>query len=179
MGRDDDWVIPAEHDECARCQAPMAPGTVVTTVLQLAAEGPSREDLCEGCGEAVGDESNTFFWRRKRPESDQPTIVVDYALLREAFPHLCSRTEELYERLAYLVGLVLVRKRMLRLVGFEVREGREVMIVTRGAGQPTQVVPAPHLSAEALVEAREQLGQLLSSELPDLTGTIQDVNPED
>lgn len=176
VSRNEDWTIPTGHHECDRCHSSVEVGETVTTVLQLDEQGPRREDLCATCGEDVGDAA--IFWRHRRPDEENPHIVVDYALLREAFPHLCARDEPLYHRLAYLVGLVLVRKRMLRLVGFEVRDGKEVMIVTRGAGQPQQVVPAPHLEAEQLVETREQLGRLLTSELPDLGGDALEVRED-
>src|SRR5262245_30706659 len=86
---------------------------------------------------------------------------------------MLQRGDEIYRRLSYLVALVLVRKRHLRLHGFEVRQGREVMVVSRGAGQPAFDVPAPYLSPEDMLAVREHLSRLLQADfaegdLPDL-----------
>lgn len=161
----DGWKIPASAHLCARCENPLEVGDDVTVVLGFGEDGPSREDLCATCGESVG-ESGAVFWRHKLPESAAAPRVVDYALLREMFHKMIERTEPIYQRLSYLVGLVLVRKRSLRLKGFELRGDREVMVVTRGAGEPELDVPAPHLDAEAMLQTREHLKRLLAADLP-------------
>ena len=161
----DGWKIPASAHLCARCENPLEVGDDVTVVLGFGEEGPTREDLCARCGQSVGD-SGEVFWRHRLPESAAAPRVVDYALLREMFHKMLERTEPVYQRLSYLVGLVLVRKRSLRLRGFELRGGREVMVVTRGAGEPELEVPAPHLDAEAMLQTREHLKRLLAADLP-------------
>ena len=123
-------------------------------------------------------EPEVCFWTRRRPESAQQRTVVDYAMLRELFGRMLLRDDDVYRRLSYLVALVLIRKRFLRLVGFQRRAGREVMVVTRGAGQPSLDVPAPLLTAEDLLLVRDQLAQLLHADLadhdlPELVGLLE------
>ncbi|MDG2148981.1 MAG: hypothetical protein P8N09_05590 [Planctomycetota bacterium] len=166
MSDSDNWKIPASTDQCARCSAGLAVDDEVTVLLSFSEEGPNREDLCATCGNNVDASGSDVFWRHKLPESAVASPVVDYALLREMFQRMLPRSEPIYQRLSYLVGLVLVRKRFLRLRGFERREGEEVMVVARGAGEPSFDVPAPHLSAEVLVETREHLKRLLAADLP-------------
>ncbi len=182
----DGWRIPALHEICQGCEAPLNAGERVTTVLSFGDLGPERSDLCEACGNSVGNSAgeassaalrDSVFWRRVRPEDRSRRPLVDYALLREVFARLLGRSEPLYARLSYLVGLVLVRKRHLRLKGFEIRRGREVMLVTRGAGQPEIEVPAPFLSPEDMVVTRDYLMNLLAIDLgeeglPDLATLV-------
>lgn len=167
MATPEAWQIPSPADSCARCQAALEPHTEVTVQLVLGQEGPERQDLCSACGEAVGNGDGGFYWRQRRHEKGDERPVVDYAFLREMFGRMLERPEEVYRRLAYLVGLVLIRKRHLRLKGFEQRDGHEVMIVTRGKDAPDQEVPAPFLSAEDMVATRELLSRLMASDLPD------------
>lgn len=115
----------------------------------------------------MGNQAGGIFWKRSFPEDGDSRPVVDYIFLQEMFGRMLEREEEIYRRLSYLVGLVLIRKRHLRLKTFGSRDGREVMIVTRGAGQPEQIVPAPFLTAEDMVDTREMLTRLLSADLPD------------
>ena len=165
MSLTDAWKIPTASRACAACQAPLQTGQLVTTVFRLAPEGPERRDLCEACGHAEENVRETFFWRRRLPEPEAGrAVVVDYTLLRELFLRMLQRGDEIYRRLSYLVALVLVRKRHLKLHGFEVRAGREVMVVSRGAGQPSFDVPAPFLSAEDMLAVREHLSRLVQAD---------------
>jgi hypothetical protein len=145
----------------------LAVGQPVTSVIRLEPTGPGRQDLCASCGQSVAGAAEVLFWRRKRPEAGARRAIVDYAMLRELFARLLEKPGELYERLSYLVALVLIRKRHLRLVGFEARRGREVMLVTRAAGEPAIEVPAPYLTPEDMVSVREHLNRLLQADLPD------------
>lgn len=173
MSLTDAWKIPTASRACAACQAALRTGDLVTTSFRWLPEGPERRDLCEACGRAAENLDDAFFWRRRLPASEERRPVVDYALLRELFLRMLQRGDEIYRRLSYLVALVLVRKRYLRLHGFDVRAGREVMVVSRGAGQPAFDVPAPFLSAEDMLAVREHLSRLLQADfaegdLPDL-----------
>ena len=161
-----DWRLPAPAEQCARCESALEVGADCTVVLAFGEEGPTREDLCATCGEVPSDDPAAVFWRHKVPTRDASRPVVDYALLREMFERMLGRSEPAYQRLSYLVALVLLRKRSLRLRGFEVRDGKEVMVVVRKVGEPELIVPAPLLDAEALVETREQLTRLLHADLP-------------
>ena len=173
MSLTDAWKIPTASRQCAACNAALPVGHLVTTVFRWLPEGPERRDLCETCGQSEENLSDAFFWRRHLPESEARRPVVDYALLRELFTRMLQRGDEIYRRLSYLVALVLVRKRFLKLHGFEVREGREVMVVSRGTGQPSFDVPAPYLSGDDMLAVREHLSRLLQADfaegdLPDL-----------
>jgi hypothetical protein len=169
----DAWKIPTVTRNCASCQRALQIGDPVTTVFRLQADGPERRDLCNECGQLGENLGDAFFWRHRLPADGNRRPVVDYALLRELFTRMLQRGDEIYRRLSYLVALVLIRKRWLRLHGFEVRDGREVMVVSRGAGEPGFDVPAPFLSAEDMVAVREHLARLLQADvvegdLPDL-----------
>ena len=163
----EDWKLPSGVERCSRCAAELVPGQPMTSVIRLAPDGPGRQDLCASCGQAVGGEADVFFWRRNRPPASERRAIVDYTMLRELFGRLLERPGELYARLSYLVALVLIRKRHLRLAGFEARGGREVMLVSRAAGEPAIEVPAPFLTSEDMVEVRAHLNRLLQADLPD------------
>ena len=165
VAQDDDWKLPKRAERCQACEAELQPRDEVTTVIGLDADGPVRQDLCAACGQAAESMPDAIFWRRHLPESAATRPVVDYALLRELFTRMLAREEDLYRRLCYLIALVLVRKRHLRLKGFARRGAREVMVVNRGAGQPEFDVPAPFLAAEDLPPLRERLSRLLQADL--------------
>lgn len=174
----DAWKLPAGTDACARCGRTLSPGELITACIRFTAEGAHREDRCETCGRTVED-GDVVFWRARRHDEADRRPVVDYELLREIFETLRTRTDVTSTRLAYLVGLVLVRKKVLRLDTFEVRGGREVMVVRRKRGGEPLEVPAPPMSAENMVEVRDQLGRLLRADLSDLEGLADRSTVED
>ena len=163
----DDWKLPSGTERCSACAAELQVGQPVTSVIRLAAAGPGRQDLCASCGQTVTGEADVFFWRRMRPLASERKAIVDYTMLRELFTRLLERQGELYARLSYLIALVLIRKRHLRLQAFEQRGGREVMLVVRGAGEPTIEVPAPFLTPDDMLSVRAHLNRLLQADLPD------------
>jgi hypothetical protein len=163
----EDWKIPAGADACSECGKPLPAGEPVTTVFRLTDGGPERADLCAGCAESGNTPGEGFSWRRNQPDPTRQKAVVDSAMLNELFDRMLLRKDELYRRLTYLVALVLIRKRKLRLIGFELRERREVMVVNRGAGQPAFDVPAPFLTAEEMLPVREHLTRLLAADIED------------
>jgi hypothetical protein len=167
QGSQEEWKLPGGSEACSVCASELLPGDAVTSVIRLVDAGPERSDLCASCGEAVVSEAGLFYWRRHLPDGVAQRPVVDYAMLREIFTRLLQREDAAYQRLAYLVALVLIRKRHLRLLAFEARAGAEVMLVRRSAAHPTLVVPAPYLGPEQMLEAREQLTRLMAAELPD------------
>ena len=57
----DGWSIPSGAESCARCEAPLEAGAPVTALLEIADEGPLRQDLCQACGEALEQEAETIF----------------------------------------------------------------------------------------------------------------------
>ncbi len=175
MSLTDAWKIPASSHECAACRRALQAGDTVTTAFRWLAEGPERRDLCEACGRAEENVAEAFFWRRRLRADEARRPVVDYALLRELFTRMLQRGDEIYRRLSYLVALVLVRKRFLRLHGFEVRAGREVMVVSRGTGQPSFDVPAPFLSPEDMLAVRQHLTRLLQADVAE--GDLPELAP--
>lgn len=176
---DEEWKIPAPAELCGQCEQPLQTGALIRVELDLSAGEPTRRDLCEACGESVEIADGCFSWQQRRPDLGDSRPMVDYGLLREVFGGLVQRPDTKSRRLAYLVALVLVRKRHLRLLGFERQGGQEIMRVRKTVDDPEIVVPAPHLSSEALLETRGELMRLLSADLPlsDLEGGAPEADP--
>ena len=67
----------------------------------------------------------------------------------------------------YLVGLVLVRKKYLRLVDFLTSDGKDFMRVQRRRGEPSFDVEVPLLDADEIARLKDRLSELLRTDLPD------------
>ena len=171
------WKIARRAPACGLCGAPFADGEEHYSLLRLE-EGLQRSDRCLGCFRSRPAAETEFFWRTKFVRDRRRRIAVDLEALREAFlalPPAGDRSE-----LRYLIALLLLRKRALRLLETKKGEGDspDVLVVApkrpgdRGRGGEPIEIPVPPLSPERIDALREELRTLLgldegSSTTPD------------
>ena len=172
-----DWRIAENHNRCCACENPFAIGDAFFSEIRwVAPESPGgaeplplgihRVDFCEACWPAhlEAQEHKPIYWRTRRRSSKKEDHVVDLGSLQTLFVGLLEDTRGEVEALRYVVGLMLMRKKILK----QVRLGG----MSRGAlvfrdprdesGQKTLRIPTPDLTEERLEQLKEQLGQILS-----------------
>jgi hypothetical protein len=110
------------------------------------------------------------FWRGtyQAQESKRQPLLGDAELL-DLFEELGGSAEPKQVTFRYILALLLVRRRVLRVVG--TRPG-VMSVVPRGAGdmgrEPMNVVD-PGLDEQAIADAIEQLGQVVATDAPPTT----------
>ena len=119
-----------------------------------------RQDFCEDCWQ--GPPAGSFsYWRGRVPTAEEePKRFVDTGELLALFVRLEGVTESRQSAFRYLLGLLLVRKRLLRPLAGRQRQGRSLM-VTEPGGETTYEVSVPRLSAAELAEVSAQMGAVL------------------
>ena len=131
-------------------------------------EGFDRFDYCVSAWESgVRPDLLFSYWRYTVPEAGKkPDIVIDDEVLVDLFERLAD--DEKPQRIAfrYILALVLLRKRKLRLVGREEFEGGELWLLRfKGTeGDPVQV-KNPGIAEEEIQDLSEQLGEILQGDL--------------
>jgi len=168
-----DWRIAAGQRGCVRCHAPFLEGKEYYSLLRLDREsswGFVREDLCGACWKRekatldADGEARLIFWKTRRKSSKEDRHHVDLASLRQLFIGLLEDPRPEIEALRYVVGLMLSRKKLIRvirahggakgdLVFRDPREGKEDARVR---------LPIPELSEESLDALREQLSDIVA-----------------
>ena len=106
------------------------------------------------------------FWRGvyRAAELKKQPLLGDAELL-DLFEELSAATEPRQLTFRYLLTLLLVRRRVLRVVG---TKGGVMQVLPRGSGdvrEPTSVVD-PGLDDQAIADAIEQLGQVVATDAP-------------
>ncbi|MGY8757436.1 MAG: hypothetical protein ACKVLC_08695 [Phycisphaerales bacterium] len=131
-------------------------------------EGFDRVDYSVAAWER-GDRPERLFsyWRYTVPEGGKkPDIQIDDEVLVDLFNRLSD--DEKPQRIAfrYILALVLIRKRKLKLVGREEIEGGELWLLrfTGTDGEPIQV-KNPGIAEEEIQDLSEQLGEILQGDL--------------
>jgi len=162
------WNITRGQEVCFGCQRPFEQGQVIYSFLEVGTEEIVRRDCCTGCFESREGAGENIFWRTRKPDSEPETRrVVDFELLRDLFFKMYSGKSAALMPMTYLIGLVLIRKKYLRLVDFITHEGKDCMQVQRRRGEPYFDVEIPLLGEDEIVALKDRLSTILSTDLDD------------
>jgi hypothetical protein len=120
------WKLGRRHPACLRCERTFAEGEAHYSMLQIAADRLERLDLCPACwpAETAGsgaEGSSRAWWRARRPLNQKRGLAVDLEGIEALFHALADRRETRLLELRYVLSLLLLRKRRLRLVRATVR----------------------------------------------------------
>ncbi|RMH04590.1 MAG: hypothetical protein D6702_02750 [Planctomycetota bacterium] len=134
-----EWRYQRRQGACAVCGRSFAADETVFSLLRFAGEELERGDLCSPCFDGREETEDVFFWRTRHAE-DRRGLRVDFDLVLGVLQRL--REDERPERrdFCFLIALLLVRHRKLRLQGVVRRRGREFLQLRRPrARQPFEV----------------------------------------
>lgn len=154
---------------CAVTGEAILPGEKFHAALRETPTGLERVDVKPGAWEAFPKEGLLASWLTKMPTAseEKKKIFVDDEVLVTLFERLAETTEAVKVRFRFVLGLILMRKRLVMYESQrEERDGQSIWTVkVRGKpGQPMDLIN-PHLNEEAVGEVSAQLGEILSSEL--------------
>ena len=127
-----DWRIHRREPSCARCQRAFAEGEGIFSMLYLQGEHLRREDHCEACFEEPGEsKGELLFWRTRHALDRQKRFAVDFEAIEELFLALEGSPDPARAELRYLLSLLLLRKKRLKLVGVRRQPAGETLCLRR------------------------------------------------
>lgn len=178
-----EWKIHRRESGCSACGKTFEEGEALFSVLHLAEDALRREDRCGGCfhdpGEsAPGAPRDFLFWRTHHHSDPRARFAVDFEALSELFLALESRTEERLLELRYVVALLLLRKKRLKLVGLRRRADGEILSVRRPRQQEEFEVRVYDLDGERAQAIQADLGRLFEGASLDLLAREPDDGSE-
>jgi hypothetical protein len=158
-----DWKIKRKEDGCVRCERAFEEDERHFSILLFDAETLGREDRCVPCFE--GDEelpTDLVFWKTQRRARSRHGISVDFDSVERLFLALDGRPEERLIELRYLLSLLLMRKKRLRLVRVKRLEGGgEWMVLRRPRRTEALEVQVFDLTPERAGELRAELARIV------------------
>lgn len=165
---------------CVACQKSFGPGDELYSMVLLESEQPERRDLCPACFDAREQrpEQEFAYWRTRRTGEAKQRRAVDFNTLREFFFRMSGQEGSEYRKLTYLLGLILIRKRFIRLDGMVSEDGRDFMVVTSKVRPEPLRIEAPELATSEFGELTDRLKILLDMDFePELeSGTAPAVS---
>ena len=155
-----DWKIHTKEERCAECERVFEEGEAMFSVLRFSGEGLFREDHCDACFRARREEDGAedlIWWRTRRRAEVRRGLAVDFEAVQGLFIALEGREEEPLQELRYLLCLLLMRKRRLKLVRVRRSAAGEAMLVRRPRTRKELEVFVFDLTPERAGALREQL----------------------
>lgn len=167
-----DYHVARSTGRCCASDQPLVPGSMCMATLceRPSDEGFDRKDFSLEAWEAGARPEGLYsYWKTIVPEPDaKPKLLVDDTVLMDLFERLAS--DERPQRVAFrfVLGLILMRKKLLKFTGRNTEGGTERWLMQpRGAEadqKPLEVIN-PNLSDEDVRELIDQLSEVLQSEL--------------
>jgi len=170
MPVDRDYKIGASTRTCHSCGREFAAGDAYYSALVEA--GPEaeemfvRRDFCPDCWRPDRD-AYFSFWKTRvsepPPARQAGPRLVDLGRLMQLFEHLAEADREEARRFRYVLALVLMRKKRLRLVSSRRVAGRrgEELTLRESGSRRRHIVACPVLSEDEIRSVTDRLGDIL------------------
>lgn len=157
-----DWRIHRREDSCSRCARPFVEGEPIFSLLSVEPECLRREDTCPGCfePEPAGGSGERVFWRTRHTLDRKQRFAVDFEAIEELFLALEGHLEGRPAELRYLLSLLLLRKRRLKLVGVRRHASGETLCLRRPRRQEEFEVPVFELDSERAQALKAELARV-------------------
>jgi hypothetical protein len=163
MSMDAEWQIGTSRKVCAVCRKNFNAGEEYFSGLVETPEGFSRQDYCTGCW---GPHRAEFFsfWKARVPlpveEPSRPKFIGTERMI-ELFRRLDGETDERRQNFRYVLGLILLRKRRLRLVDVKRSGEGEVLVLRESGAAAVHNLPDPRLTDEEIADLSGQINEVL------------------
>jgi hypothetical protein len=127
-----DWKLSKRTDACTACERTFAEDEPLFSLLAFDSDEVRREDVCRACfparKEAAG--ARLIYWRSLH-RVGKKAVAVDFEALEGLFLALEGREEVELRELRYLLALLLMRKKRVKLLKTARKPDGEAMILRR------------------------------------------------
>jgi hypothetical protein len=151
---------------CSITSQPIAPGDKFMAALRETPTGFERLDISLGAWGQFDRKDVVGFWQTTMPQAEQKKkLFVDDEVLCELFERLKDVTEPPKQNFRFVLGLILMRKKMLIYENSRLDEGKEIWTMRFKGREDRLDMLNPRLDEPAMAEVSQQLGQILNEEL--------------
>lgn len=162
----DVWHIARGARACAGTGAEIPPEVPYYSALLENDDGFERKDFCAEAWPGVEKDGFFSYWKNKgyapRGSARQP---VDYDRILDFFDALAGSGSPDRQLFRYVLALVLVRRRRLRLDDMSrTDQGDRLVVYDRRDGGKTLEIISPEATKEDLEHAQEKLNQLFDAD---------------
>lgn len=155
---------PGNH--CAACGQELAPGTPIIAALRESPAGFERVDLDLNCWTAFDRSNLAAFWQSAVPHpTAKKKLLVDDSVLCDLFERLSDASESAKLNFRFVLGLILMRKRLLNYESSHEHDGSDWWVVRLKGRDASLEMLNPRLGEQQVAEVSTQLGDILNETL--------------
>jgi hypothetical protein len=151
---------------CCVCSAELPAGTKIMAALRETPQGFERLDVSLDCWPQFERKDLLAFWQTVIPQHEaKKKLFVDDGVLCELFERLKDTTEPSKLNFRFVLGLILMRKRMLVYESSREEGGHDLWTVRFKGNEVRMDLLNPRLDEQQVTDVSQQLGQILNEEL--------------
>jgi hypothetical protein len=163
-----EWKIRRRHRQCSACESAFDDGARHVSLLGIDdEEALVREDLCLPCWKGRDPADLLLWWSTHYREGRKKSLQLDLGSLERLFMELGGREEEKLRELRYLLCLLLMRKRKLKLLTVKRGKQGERLILRRPRRTEEIEVWVFDFTPEKIEELRIRLQEVLEGVGPE------------
>ena len=160
------YQIARPHGKCFVTAEPIEPGTKFMAALRETPVGFERVDVSLGAWPDFDRADVIGFWQTVMPKAEQKKkVFVDDQVLCEIFERLKDTTEPAKLNFRFVLGLILMRKRMIVYETTRMEGAQEIWSVRFKGRDDTLDLLNPKLDEQQVIEVSQQLSEILNEEL--------------
>ena len=166
-----EWNIQSRAHACAACGQPFADKQPYRTLLLEANNELRRSDICEPCAEKAGDMRTTVgFISQWHGVYQAPAVQAPEAIQKDTaetiLRKLVERNDPYYAPAAYILAVMLERKRLLKIKEQIKRDGKRVFIYEQPKTGDIFTIADPDFRLDQLEAVQRDVANLLEHGLP-------------
>jgi len=161
------YDVPRPAGVCAVSGRAIAPGEKFVAAVRETPTGLERIDVSPQAWGEFDKASLLGFWQTvmPRPEQKPKKPFVDDEVLCTLFERLADASEPAKINFRFVLGLILMRKRLVVYETTRSEEGRDVWVVRVKGREDRLDLVDPKLNEAQVTEVSQQLGEILNEEL--------------
>jgi hypothetical protein len=158
--------IPRAAGTCAVSARAISPGEKYFAAVRETPVGIERLDISPECWGSFAKSDLLAYWQTIMPKADQKKkLLVDDEVLCTLFERLADAAEPVKIHFRFVLGLILMRRRLVIYEETRHDDGKDIWIVRmKGKDQRLELVD-PKMNEQQVAEVSGQLGQILNEEL--------------
>jgi hypothetical protein len=161
------YDVPRPAGVCAVSGRAIGPGEKFFAIVRETPMGLERLDVSPEAWADFDRRDLLGFWQATmpRPEHKPRKLFVDDEVLATLFERLADTSEQAKLNFRFVLGLILMRKRIIIYETTRQEEGRDVWVVRLKGREDRLDLVDPKLTEAQVAEVSQQLGDILHQEL--------------
>ncbi|NOZ21565.1 MAG: hypothetical protein GXP25_10810 [Planctomycetes bacterium] len=157
-----DWSIKRGELKCSKCSRDFEQEEEYFSALYDEDRQFIRRDYCLQCWNGRENDPVFSFWKTRVPVREQERKIVDDEVVMNFFQRLQGETDPMKINFRYVLALLLMRKKILKLEDIRYDDKGEALVLKQKGEEGEIAVYNPQLTEEQIGQVTEQVGQILN-----------------